>query len=71
MLRLAIESVPKEELTRSKPLKELYQGLTMTEAQLLQVFKRHGLTQMNPLNKKFDPNEHEAVLQKVWHWQIS
>jgi hypothetical protein len=37
----------------------------MTEARLLQVFKTHGLTQVNPINNKFDPNEHEAVMQKV------
>jgi len=60
-----MDSVPKEELKASKSLKELYEGLTMTEAQLLKVFKRHGLTQLNPLNTKFNPNEHEAVMQKV------
>jgi len=64
ILRLAIDSVPKEKLTESKHLKELYEGLTMTEAQLLKVFNRHGLQQVNPLNAKFNPNEHEAVMQK-------
>jgi molecular chaperone GrpE len=38
----------------------------MTEARMVQVFKSHGLVQINPLNSKFDPNEHEAVsLQEV------
>jgi len=65
ILSLAIASVPKEEVTGgNKHLKELYDGLKMTEARLLQVFKSHGLTQINPLNAKFNPNEHEAVMQK-------
>lgn len=65
MLNLAIKSVTQEQLKESKPLATLYEGLKMTEKQLLQVFERHGLTQLNPLNAKFNPNEHEAVLQKV------
>jgi molecular chaperone GrpE len=65
ILRMAIESVPKDQLSNgNKHLKELYEGLQMTEARLVQVFKNNGLTQINPLNSKFNPNEHEAVLQK-------
>lgn len=36
----------------------------MTEKQLMTVFKRHGLEQVNPLNEKFDPNMHEALFQQ-------
>lgn len=61
----ATEAVPKEELSDSNPhLKNLYEGLTMTKAQLNQVFKRHGLEQVNPLNEKFNPNLHEALFQQ-------
>jgi molecular chaperone GrpE len=63
ILQLAISSVPKDQVETNKHLKELYQGLVMTEARLLQVFKNHGLTQINPLNEKFNPNDHEAVMQ--------
>jgi len=37
----------------------------MTQAQLLQVFKRHGLEKINPTEaeEKFDPNLHEALFQ--------
>ena len=41
----------------------MFQGLKLTENQLLQVFKRHGLEPVNPLNEKFDPNKHEALFQ--------
>ena len=43
--------------------KDMYEGLKLTENQLLQIFKRHGLEQINPLNQKFDPNKHEALFQ--------
>lgn len=64
-LAIATESVPKEEVTDKNPhLKNLYDGLTMTKASLEQVFKRHGLEVINPLNEKFNPNLHEALFQQ-------
>uniref|UniRef100_A0A0V0G5J4 GrpE protein homolog n=1 Tax=Triatoma dimidiata TaxID=72491 RepID=A0A0V0G5J4_TRIDM len=65
VLGKATECVPKEEIKDSNPhLKNLFEGLTMTEAELHKVFKRHGLVQLNPLNEKFDPNMHEALFQQ-------
>ncbi|XP_006620318.1 grpE protein homolog, mitochondrial [Apis laboriosa] len=65
ILGKATESVPKNELTEKNPhLKTLYEGLKMTEAQLHKVFKKHGLISLNPLNEKFDPNQHEALFQQ-------
>lgn len=62
----ATEAVPKDQLNDSNPhLKNLYDGLVMTRNSLGQVFKRHGLETVNPLNEKFDPNLHEALFQKV------
>lgn len=61
----ATEAVPKEELNDKNPhLKTLYEGLTMTKAQLDKVFKRNGLEQVNPINEKFNPNFHEALFQQ-------
>ncbi|KAI4457493.1 grpe protein [Holotrichia oblita] len=66
VLNKATESVPKEEINDNNVhLKNLYEGLVMTEAQLQMVFKRHGLEIVNPIaNEKFDPNFHEALFQK-------
>nr|XP_020646230.1 grpE protein homolog 1, mitochondrial [Pogona vitticeps] len=62
VLEKATESVPKEELNDENPhLKNLYEGLAMTEAQIQKVFKKHGLIKLNPLGAKFDPYEHEAL----------
>lgn len=61
----ATEAVPKEELNEKNPhLVGLYEGLTMTKAQLNTVFKRNGLEQVNPINEKFNPNFHEALFQQ-------
>jgi len=44
---------------------DMVEGLRLTQTQLLQVFGRHGLTQINPIKgeEKFDPNQHEALFQ--------
>ena len=66
ILGKATESVPKNEITDRNPhLKSLFEGLSMTEAQLHKVFKKNGLVTINPLDEKFDPNLHEALFQQV------
>ncbi|XP_011496644.1 PREDICTED: grpE protein homolog 1, mitochondrial [Ceratosolen solmsi marchali] len=65
ILGKATESVPKDEISERNPhLKSLYEGLVMTEAQLNKVFKKHGVISLNPLNERFDPNQHEALFQQ-------
>lgn len=62
----ATAAVPKDQVNDKNPhLKNLYDGLVMTKNSLNQVFKRHGLEPIEPLNEKFDPNHHEALFQKV------
>lgn len=65
ILSTAVTSVPKEQLTDSNPhLMNLYQGLNMTETQLIKVFKKHGLESISPAEgEKFDPHVHEALFQ--------
>lgn len=62
VLDSALSSVPKEAIVPDNPhLQSLFTGLEMTQAQIQAVFRRHGLTQLNPIGMKFDPNEHQAV----------
>ncbi|XP_074848549.1 grpE protein homolog 1, mitochondrial [Carettochelys insculpta] len=62
ILEKATECVPKEELRDENPhLKNLYDGLVMTEEQIQKVFRKHGLLKLNPVGAKFDPYEHEAL----------
>ena len=49
--------------TEGQSADDLHQGLKMTQAQLSQVFKRHGLESIDPKDEKFDPNKHEALFQ--------
>ncbi|XP_060084613.1 grpE protein homolog 1, mitochondrial-like isoform X2 [Ylistrum balloti] len=65
ILGKATESVPKEEVKDENiHLKNLFQGLTMTESQLLKVFNKHGLEQITPAEgEKFDPFIHEAMFE--------
>jgi len=66
ILGKATESVPAVELNNRNPhLKNLFEGLTMTDSQLQKVFQRHGLKQINPLGEKFDPNRHEALFEDI------
>jgi len=64
ILERAVEATPKESLDENQELKTLFDGLSMTETQLLKVFARHGLTRLDPeAGDKFDPNLHEALFQ--------
>nr|XP_021486058.1 grpE protein homolog 1, mitochondrial [Meriones unguiculatus] len=62
ILEKATQSVPKEEINNNNPhLKNLYEGLVMTEVQIQKVFTKHGLLRLDPIGAKFDPYEHEAL----------
>ncbi|XP_074085934.1 grpE protein homolog 1, mitochondrial [Macrotis lagotis] len=62
ILEKATASVPKDEIKEENPhLKNLYEGLVMTEVQIQKVFKKHGLLKLDPVGAKFDPYEHEAL----------
>ncbi|GAB1604223.1 grpE protein homolog 1, mitochondrial-like [Argonauta hians] len=64
ILTTATESVPKEELDRNNHLKNLFEGLTMTETQLQKVFNKHAIEQIIPKEgDKFDPYLHEAMFE--------
>jgi len=45
-------------------LKNVYEGINMTNDSLLKTFAKHGLIKIEALGQKFDPNLHEAVFQE-------
>lgn len=62
ILEKATESVPQEEVGSQNPhLKNLYDGLLLTQTQVQKVFTKHGLVKLRPDGQKFDPYEHEAL----------
>jgi molecular chaperone GrpE len=42
----------------------LVQGVALVQSQLLDILKRHGITPIDALGKPFDPNLHQAIMQK-------
>ncbi len=64
----ALETVPHEKISQEETNQELvnlYQGLKMTEAILMQTLKKHGLERFDPSveGERFNPNMHEATFQ--------
>ncbi|CAL5202254.1 unnamed protein product [Lathyrus oleraceus] len=57
-----IES-PKESDETAPLLKTLLEGVEMTEKQLAEVLKKHGVEKFDPTNEPFDPNRHNAIFQ--------
>jgi len=42
----------------------LAQGVAATQAQIVQILGRHGITPIEAQDQPFDPNRHEAVMQR-------
>lgn len=61
-LTRALESVP-EEKRQLPDVKTLFEGVSMTERVLQQVFARYGIKKFNPLNEKFDPSKSSALFE--------
>ncbi len=59
----AIAAVPEEERSSNEALASLLAGVEMTERELINVFKRHGIEKLAPKGEKFDPNFHDAVFE--------
>ncbi|KAI2634357.1 GrpE-domain-containing protein [Hypomontagnella submonticulosa] len=50
-----------EEAEMNEDLKNFYEGVKMTETNMMQALAKHGLERFNPEGEKFNPNEHEAT----------
>jgi molecular chaperone GrpE len=63
----ALSTVPEEKINdkseAQKDLMNLYEGIKMTEQNLLKTLAKHGLVRFDPMGEKFNPNEHEAMFQ--------
>ncbi|WP_412174879.1 nucleotide exchange factor GrpE [Actibacterium sp. XHP0104] len=60
-LNRALEAVPEDQRESNKALIE---GVELTMRELLNVFAKHGVTQVNPqVGDRFDPQMHEAMFE--------
>src|SRR5256714_13954837 len=44
-------------------VKALLDGVELTERELIKVMEKHGIKKIEPQGQKFDPNQHQAMLE--------
>lgn len=59
----AIEEYSARENNKTKENQSLFKGVELIYHKLLKVLESHGVTRMEVLNKPFDPNLHDALMQ--------
>lgn len=62
-LKRTIDHVPQEAAAEDPALKSFLDGVALTERELLNVLERHGVTRIEPLGARFDPNCHQAMYE--------
>jgi molecular chaperone GrpE len=62
-LKRTIEHVPSGAAADDPALKSFLDGVEITERELLNVLERHGVTRIEPLGQRFDPNCHQAMYE--------
>ena len=61
-LERALSAINEEE-DHPKYIKNLIEGLLMVKKELSTVLEKNGITKIDTLNKKFDPNLHQAMME--------
>jgi len=63
-MRRALDAVPKELKESADPvIKALIDGVELTERELVKALAKHGVTKLEPMAGKFDPNVHQAMYE--------
>jgi molecular chaperone GrpE len=62
-LQRTIDHVPAEAAAQDPALKSFLEGVELTERELLNMLERHGVTRIEPLGQRFDPNCHQAMYE--------
>jgi len=62
-LQRAIAAANQDGAEHSAEVKQLLEGVTLTEKELLHQFEKHGIVRLEPMGQKLDPNLHQAVVQ--------
>eukprot|EP01119_Soliformovum_irregulare_P003331 TRINITY_DN1373_c0_g1_i1.p1 TRINITY_DN1373_c0_g1~~TRINITY_DN1373_c0_g1_i1.p1 ORF type:complete len:237 (-),score=48.49 TRINITY_DN1373_c0_g1_i1:133-843(-) len=65
-LSRCISSVKPESLTKSKDMTTLFEGVDMTNRELLKALEKNGIKPINPIGEKFDP----ATMNALMHTQM-
>jgi molecular chaperone GrpE len=63
-LRRAVEAVPADKRDSADPaIKSFIEGIDLTERDFVSRLSRFGVKKMEPMGKKFDPNQHEVLFE--------
>jgi len=62
-LRRVMEHVPADAAAQDPALKNFLEGVELTERELLKVMEKHGVTKLEPLGQRFDPNQQQAMYE--------
>jgi len=62
-LKRDIEHVPAEAAAQDAALKSFLEGVELTERELLNMLEKHGVTKLEPLGQRFDPNQQQAMYE--------
>lgn len=66
-LRRALEATEGESMAgviaENDSVKVLVEGVAATERALMQSFEKNGLVKLTPMDEKFDPNYHQAMIE--------
>ena len=52
-----------ESLKNNKGLNKIIEGIDVVKKDLISIFKKNGIEAINCIDKKFDPNYHQAMLE--------
>ncbi|ANZ74493.1 BA75_00793T0 [Komagataella pastoris] len=59
----ALSAVKDETLAANKEVSQLYDGVEMTKNIFEKTLVRHGISKIDPVDERFDPNRHEATFE--------
>jgi molecular chaperone GrpE len=62
-LKRVMEHVPADAAAQDPALKSFLEGVELTERELLNMMERHGVTSIEPLGQRFDPNSQQAMYE--------
>ena len=61
--RAVISFTNDEKLKENKDLNKIIDGIEIVKKDLVSIFKKNGIVAIECINKKFDPNFHQAMLE--------
>ena len=62
-LKRIASSVSKDKMDADPDLKRLIEAVHKAQSNLVEFYKKHGIVEIDPVGKPFNPNQHEAMFE--------